>query len=412
MAQINITLEQDEILRLLADSGGDAFRVMLQESLNAVLRAESAEQLRAQPYERTEERTDSRNGTRTRPLTTRVGTIELTVPRHRNAPFRTLVFENYRRSEAALVATMAEMVVAGVSTAKVGRVMEEICGRSFSKQAVSEACAELDGPVREFRERPIGGGYLFVMADATYLKVREDHRVKAKALMIAIGLTDAGAKEVIGFGLADAETRETWTAFLSSLRARGLSGMRMFTSDAHEGLVAALQDVFPDVAWQRCQAHFARNVADGAPKHLRAGLRSELVEMFNSPTLESARERRDEIIADYAAAAPRAVERLDAGFDDAMTVMSVPAGDMRRCTRTSNYLERLNREVKRRSRVIGVFPSAASAMRLMGSLLIEENDRWSASRKIYYGTACEELERRVPALVSIARAQRLLREAA
>ena len=172
MAQINITLEQDEILRLLADSGGDAFRLMLQESLNAVLRAESAEQLRAAPYERTAERTDSRNGTRRRPLATRIGTVELTVPRHRNAPFRTLVFENYRRSEAALVTTMAEMVVNGVSTAKVGRVMEEICGRSFSKQAVSEACAELDGPVREFRERPIGGSYLFVMDDATYLKVR------------------------------------------------------------------------------------------------------------------------------------------------------------------------------------------------------------------------------------------------
>lgn len=412
MAQLNITLDQDEILRLLADSSGEAFRVMLQESLNAVLRAESAEQLRAAPYERTGERTDSRNGTRARPLVTRIGTIELTVPRHRNAPFKTLVFENYKRSEAALVTTMAEMVVNGVSTAKVGRVMREICGRPFSKQAVSEACAELDGAVAEFRGRPISGDYLFVMADATYLKVREDHRVKAKALMIAIGLTAAGTKEVIGFELAGAETRETWAGFLSSLRARGLSGMKMFTSDAHEGLVAALQDVFPDVPWQRCQAHFARNVADGAPKHLRAGLRSELVEMFNSPTLEAARKRRDEIIADYAAAAPKAAERLDAGFDDAMTVMSVPAGDMRRCTRTSNYLERLNKEVKRRSKVVGVFPNAASAVRLMGSLLIEANDRWAACGRIYYRPTCEELERRSPALVAIARAQRLLREAA
>lgn len=154
MARINPTLDQDEVLGLLADGGGDAFRLLLQETPDGVLRAESAEQLRARPHERTEERTDGRNGMRARSLTTRVGTIELKVPRHRNAPFKTLVFDNYGRSEAALVTTMAEMVVAGVSTAKVGGVMEEVCGRSFSKQSVSEACAELDPAVRAFRDRP------------------------------------------------------------------------------------------------------------------------------------------------------------------------------------------------------------------------------------------------------------------
>lgn len=411
MARINITLDQDEILRLLADSGGDAFRKLLQESLNGVLRAESAEQLRAAPYERTAERTDSRNGTRTRALVTRIGSVELEVPRHRNVPFRTLVFENYRRSEAALVTTMAEMVVAGVSTAKVGRVMEEICGRSFSKQAVSEACAELDSAVDAFRGRRLEGAYPFVMADATYLKVREDRRVRARALMVAIGLTASGMKEVIGLELAEAETAGTWTAFLRSLRERGLSGVRMVTSDAHEGLVAAVQEVFPDVAWQRCQAHLARSVADAAPKRLRAGLRSELVEMFNCPTAAAARARRDEIAADYADEAPRAVERLDAGFDDAMTVMELPA-PMRRCVRTSNYLERLNREVKRRTRVVGIFPSGASAVRLVGALLMEENDRWAAMARVYFGPAVEQLEDRAAELVRIAREQRRLREAA
>lgn len=173
MARINITLDQDEILGILADRGGDAFGVLLQESLNAILEAESAEQLRARPYERTEERTDSRNGTRERPLTTRIGTIVLKVPRHRNVPFKTMVFENYSRSEAALVTTMAEMVVAGVSTAKVGRVMEQICGKSFSKQAVSEACAELEASVAAFRDRPLQPGrYLFVMADAVSANVK------------------------------------------------------------------------------------------------------------------------------------------------------------------------------------------------------------------------------------------------
>ena len=411
MAQLNITLDQDEILRLLADSGGDAFKILLQEALNGVLRAESAEQLRAEPYERTPERTDSRNGVRPRPLTTRIGTVELTVPRHRNVPFKTLVFENYRRSEAALITVMAEMVVAGVSTAKVGRVMEELCGKSFSKQAVSEACAELDGAVEAFRTRRIEQPYLFVMADATYLKVREERRIVSKALLVAIGLTPAGTKEIIGFALADAETHSSWRDFLLSLRARGLSGMRMFTSDAHDGLAAAVQDVFPDAAWQRCQAHFTRNITDAAPKRLRVGLRSELVEMFNSGTIAEARRRRDEIIADYAQVAPRAMECLDGGFDDAMTVMELPEG-MRRCTRTSNYLERLNKEVKRRSRVIGIFPNAASAIRLMGSVLMEENERWAAARRVYYAPSCRELEAKAPALIRIAHLQRQLRRVA
>ena len=391
MAQINVTLDQAEVLRLLEADCGDAFRMLLQEALNCVLRAESAEQLHAGPYERTERRTDSRNGVRARPLTTRIGSIELAVPRHRNVPFRTLVFDN--------------------STAKVGRVMEDICGRSFSKQAVSEACGELDAAVEAFRTRPIDRGYLFVMADATYLKVREGHRIVSKALMIAIGLTPSGRKEVIGFGLADGESEGSWEAFLGALRRRGLDGMSMFTSDAHDGLVAALHRTFPDVPWQRCQAHFARNVADAAPKHLRAGLRSELVEMFNSPTIAGARARRDEIIADYREVAPRAAEALDAGFDDAMTVMELPEG-MRRPTRTTNYLERLNAEVKRRSKVIGVFPNAASATRLMGSFLIEEDARWAQRRTLYYRPAVMELEKSAAGLAAIARRQRELMLAA
>lgn len=413
MAQLNITLDQDEILQVLGDSSGEAFRLLLQGSLNALLKTESAEQLRAQPYERCDERTDSRNGTRDRPLTTRVGTLILSVPRHRNVPFKTLVFENYQRSESALITTMAEMVVAGVSTAKVGKVTEIICGKSFSKQAVSEACKELDGVVEAFRNKPIEGRYLFAMADATYLKVREEHRVRAKALMIALGYTADGRKEIIGFDLAECEDRQTWKSFLHSLKDRGLSDIRMFASDAHEGLAAAIQDVFPNTPWQRCQAHFARNIIDAVPKHLRAGLRSELTEMFNSATLAAAREKRDEIIADYAQHAPKAMECLDAGFDDAMTVMELPDG-MRRCTRTTNILERLNREVKRRSKVIGVFPNVGSVVRLVGAFLIEENDRWAAGRKMYYSSSREKLESKatLSRLEEIARNQKILREAA
>lgn len=411
MAQINLTLDQDEVLELLGADTGETFRMILQRSLNAILKAESAAQLRAQPYERSQKRTDMRNGIRTRQLITRVGRLELAVPRHRDVPFKTLVFSNYSTCEAALVTTMAEMVVAGVSTAKVGRVMEEICGKNFSKQTVSEACKELDETVREFKERPLTNNYLFIMADATYLKVRENHRVCAKALLIAIGLTDTGHKEIIGFDLADEEDAQSWKNFFASLKARGLHDMRMLTSDAHGGIVRAMHEVYPAVAWQRCQAHLTRNIAESTPKRLRTGLRSELVEMFNAPTIEAARARRDEIIRDYAEVAPEAVECLDNGFDDAMTVMELPV-DMRRPTRTSNYLERLNKEVKRRSKVIGIFPNAGSVIRLAGAVLMRENDHWDQMDRIYFKPACEQLAQKADKLVEIASIQRMLLQAA
>lgn len=404
MAQLNIILNQEEILQLLRESSTDGFKKLLQESLNGVLRAESSEQLQAERYERTEARTDSRNGTRERPLVTRIGRIELKVPRHRNVPFKTLVFDNYKRSEAALVTTMAEMVVGGVSTAKVGRVMEEICGKSFSKQAVSEACSVLDSAVETFRHRRLENQYLFVMVDATYIKVREDHRVVAKALLVAMGLTAGGMKEIIGLSLEDAETNESWKRFLISLQQRGLKEVSMFTTDAHEGLVAALHEVYPSVPWQRCQAHFTRNIVEGAPKRLREGLRSELTEMFNCETIEDARLRRNEMIADYMQEAPKAMETLDTGFDDAMTVMVLPK-NMRRCTRTSNYLERLNKEIKRRSRVVGIFPTATSAVRLLGAFLMEENDRWATMKKIYYTGALKELKEKEGILIELAQRQ-------
>lgn len=369
------------------------------------MRAESDEQLGAGRYERGESRTDSRNGTRERRLTTRVGTIVLEVPRRRSAPFETMVFESYRRSEAALVATMAEMVVGGVSTAKVGKVMREICGREFPRQSVSAACATPGSAVEDFRGRPLEpGAYPFAMPGATYLKVRGGHRVRARALLVAIGLDRSGRKEVLGLALADAETREGWSAFMRSLRDRGLRGMAVVASDAHEGLVAALHDVWPDAAWQRCQAHFSRNVSDAAPRRLRAGLRSEMTEMLDCRTLAEAAARRDRILADYAEEAPQACERLGAGFDDAMTVMRLPE-QMRRRARTSNYLERLNKEIKRRSNVVGVFPNDGSVIRLVGALLMEENDRWAAMSKAYYSTGVAELEGRMAELAGIAREQ-------
>ena len=390
MAQLNITLNQEEILQLLSTDRNDAFRLLLQNSLNSILKAESQEQLKAAPYERSDERTDSRNGFRERELKTRIGKVVLHVPRHRNQPFKTLVFENYSRSEAALIVSMAEMVVCGVSTRKVSNVVETLCGTTVSKSAVSEACKDLDKEVETFRNRPIEGLYPFLTVDATYLKIRENHRIQSKALMIAYGTNQYGIREVLGFAAYPNESKETWTDFLFSLKKRGLSGLMMVTSDGHDGILHDLNKVFPYVPWQRCQFHFARNISDKVPKKYQAGFRGELQEMFNSKTIEDARKKRDEIISEYGDVAERAMSCLDEGFESAMTVMNLPLG-MRRFFRTSNHIERLNKELKRRSKVIGIFPNKASLIRLIGSVLVEQNSISQTRKAIFSKESYQKL---------------------
>ena len=391
MAQLNITLNQDEILQLISDDRDSAFKKLLQDSLNSILKAESTEQLKAEPYQRTEERTGSRNGFRDRPLTTRIGQMILKVPKHRDGePFKTFVFDNYCRSEAALIVTMAEMCVNGVSTRKVSQVMETLCGKSFSKSTVSEACKELDEKVKEFRERPLTGEYPFMTIDATYFKLRENSRVISKALMIAYATNSEGHREIIGFGVYRNESKETWNDFLKRLKARGLNGVRMITSDAHEGIIDAISKQFPDVPWQRCQFHFSRNITQKTPAKYQKGLASELQDMFNCKTIEAARKRRDEIIADYKDVAEEAMICLEEGFEAAMTIMVLP-GYLHKYFRTSNQIERLNKELKRRSKVIGVFPNEDSLMRLMGAVLMERNDHMVSLRCMFKAETLKEL---------------------
>ena len=410
MAQLNITLNQDEILQLLANDRDSAFAKLLQDSLNSILKAESAAQLKAEPYERTEERTGSRNGFRDRPLTTRIGSITLSVPKHRGGePFHTLIFDNYGRSEAALIVTMAEMVVNGVSTRKVSQVMETLCGKTYSKSTVSEACKELDKKVKEFRERPLTGEYPFMTVDATYFKVRENGRIISKAFMIAYGTNSDGQREILGFGIYANESKRTWNEFLKSLKDRGLHGVKMIISDAHEGIRDAVCKVFPKAAWQRCQFHFTRNIIDKAPKKYQAGLAGELQEMFNCKTIEEARKRKDAIIDDYKDVAEEAMICLDEGFESAMSVMVLPHY-LRKYFRTSNHIERLNKELKRRSKVIGIFPNEASLMRLMGSVLVERNEEILSKKCIFTNKTYQELlSTGVPAkLIQIATEQRKL----
>ena len=407
MAQLNITLNQDEILQLMQGDREGAFAALLQESLNSILKAESASQLNAESYERTNSRTGYRNGIRERELNTRIGSITLQVPRHRGEPFKTMIFDNYCRSEAALIASMAEMVVNGVSTRKVSKVVETLCGLSVSKSAVSDLCKELDEAVNAFKNRSLTDHYPFVIIDATYFKVREDHKIISKAFMVAYATNSEGHRDIIGFGAYANESRETWLDFLSSLKRRGLKDVRVFVSDAHEGIKHAISLLFPETPWQRCQFHFTRNILDKMPKKYIEGLKTELREMFNSETISEARKKRDSIIADYRDIAESAMTCLDEGFEDAMTVMVLPI-HLRKYMRTSNHIERLNTELKRRSKVIGIFPNTDSLNRLMGAVLMERNESFKEKKRLFYKPTYNEFESHVGALRARAKEQQQL----
>ena len=413
MTQINLTLDQEELLELLSGNREKAFKHLVEKILNQVLEMESTEQLCADDYERTSERKDYRNGSRERELTTKIGTIILNVPRHRNHPFHTMLFESYQRNEAALITTMAEMVVNGVSTRKVSNVIEIICGKEFSKSTVSEACKTLDKEVQNFKNRPLDyEDYTYLMVDATYFKVRENHRIISKAMMIAIGITEEGRKEIIGIDVYDDESNETWISFLLSLKKRGLNSPMMITSDAHMAIRHAIAKVFPESAWQRCQFHFIKNILDATPKTQRAGLEIELRDIFKEKRIEDARKRFREVVNDYRDVATNAIDILENGFEDVLTVYNLP-DEMRIALRTSNCIERFNGELKRRSNVIRIFPNKESVLRLIGSVAIDYNDALLSKRMMFHKKATKMITLEVKIkLQSIALAQKQSLEAA
>lgn len=382
MAQLHFTLDYDFFVGLFSETKDEAFGKLMEAILNQVLQAESAQQLGADNYERSSCRSDYRNGTRMRSLTTRIGKIELQVPRHRNVPFKTTLFENYQRNEQALISTMMEMVVQGVSTRNVQKVTEELCGETFSKSTVSEICKELDIPIKQFKERLLPERYPFIIADAIYLKVREDHRVKSKALYIAIGINNAGRKEILGFDVFDSEKNTTWKAFFESLKSRGLRGTDIVISDAHTGLVEAIRECFPGASWQRCQVHFMRNIIDKCPKKYSSALANELKDMFNASTIEEARRLKNSIYEEYQDVAYEAVNILDSGFEDSMVIMALPS-KYRIALRTSNIIERENREIRRREKVIGIFPNTESVIRLIGAVLLDDHNDWSSAQRLF-----------------------------
>ena len=252
----------------------------------------------------------------------------------------------------------------------------------MSKSSVSEICKHLDKEVESFRYRPLEGRCPFLTVDATYFKVRENNRVISKALMIAYGTNEQGHRKILGFAAYRNESTVTRQDFLKSLKKRELKGVIMITSDAHEGIIHAISEVFPAVPWQRCQFQFSRNIVDKTPKKYQTGIRAELQEMFACNTLKEARDRKNQIIKEYQDVAETAMSCLDEGFENVMTAMMLLRG-MQRFLRTSNAVERLNKELKRRSQVIGIFPNEESLIRLMGSVLIEQNSLSQSGKVIF-----------------------------
>lgn len=382
MAQLNFTLEQEFFVGLFSKGREEAFGELMEALLNQFLQAESAQKLQAEEYERCSERTDYRNGTRARTLTTRVGSLTLNVPRHRNEVFHSSLLENYQRNEQALIATMMEMVVQGVSTRKIEKVTEELCGAKFSKSTVSELCKGLNKSVFEFKNRPLEKSYPFLMLDALYIKVREDFRVRSKAFLVAFGINEDGRKEILGFDVCENETEYHWESFLRNLKERGLKDVDLAISDGNPGLISAIRKELPKAGWQRCQVHFTRNILGAAPKRYQNGLAEELREMFLATTVEEAREKRNKIIEEYQDVAAKAVNILDEGFEDSMNVMCLPL-KYRIKLRTTNLLERENRELRRREMVISIFPNVDSALRLMGAVLLDHHNEWPTQSRIF-----------------------------
>jgi len=382
MAQYQITLESEILQQLfLSDSKESGVNKLLESVLNQVLKAQVTEQISAEHYQRTEDRKAYRNGSYPHQLTTRVGTITLHVPRLRDGKFSTDMFSRYQRSEQAFILAMLEMVINGVSTRKVSLITEELCGVEFSKSTVSELCKRLDPIVNAWNTRPLSDTrFPFVLVDALYLKVREDGRVRSRGVMIAAGINESGYREILGLMLGDTESEESWTEFFLSLKNRGLRGMELLVSDNHSGLVKAVRKQFQGVTWQRCQTHFMRNVLGATPKHMRNEIYQKVRAILDAPDIQTGRYLQQQFSATYEDKLPRVVSVVEQGFDDVTAVLVLP-DKYRKRLRTTNSMERLNEEVRRRERVIRIFPNRESVIRLLGALLMELDEKWASGRR-------------------------------
>ena len=363
----------------LVSKGLEAVPEMMRVLINQAMQVERSKYLQADEYERTEERKGHANGYKPKTVRTRMGEITFAVPQVREGGFYPSALEKGLRSERALTITLAEMYVQGVSTRRVKTITEQLCGVEISATQVSRATAQLDEVLEEWRERLLGEiTYLYV--DARYEKVREAGQVRDAAVLVASGITPEGERQILGVSVSLSEHETHWKAFLKSLKDRGLNSMKLIISDDHEGLGAARRAVFGSIPWQRCQFHLQQNAGAYLPKqHMRLEVAADIRSMFNAPDRKTAEELLQAAIQKYAVSAPRLSAWFEDNLSEGFSVFDFPL-EHRRTIRTTNSLERINKEIRRRTRVIGVFPNESSCLRLVSALLMEISEEWQIGK--------------------------------
>lgn len=384
MTQLQFNLDMDLLKESIINSNIDTvIKSAIVLVLNEFMEKERDDYLQVDAYERSTDRRDYRNGYYERELTMSIGKIKLTVPRTRNGEFSSTIFEKYARCDQALVLSMLEMVINGVSTRKVTHIVEQLCGENISKSFVSSLTQKLDPIVNAWAKRPLNTTYYpFLFVDAMYIKVREHHRIVSKAVYIATAITEKNKREILGLSVDHAESYESWSRFFQSLKSRGLQSPKLVISDAHQGLQKAIQRDFIGTAWQRCNVHFKRNIIEKLPKKDSAEIRMMIKRVFEAITIEDIRKFKDELFDQFGnnSKYEKALSIFDEGFEDTIQYMNYP--EKLRChIRSTNSLERLNQEVRRREKVIRIFPNTQSAFRLVGAVLMQYQETVYAKKK-------------------------------
>jgi putative transposase len=388
MTQIQFNLNLDILKESVMNSDIDAvIKASIVLVLNSVLEKERDDHLQVGAYERSSDRFDSRNGYYDRDLILSIGRVTLKVPRTRKGDFSPSLFEKYARCDQAFVLSMLEMVVNGVSTRKVKNVVQQLCGESVSKSFVSSLTEKLDPIVQTWANRPLNTTYYpYIFADAMYIKVREHHRVVPKAVYIATAITGDNRREVLGMRVDHVESYDAWKAFLLHLQSRGVQSPKLFITDAHAGLKKALKEVFVGTVWQRCTVHLKRNIFNVMPKKGIDEEKLGLKRIFEAVSVEDARQFKEEFLARFGdnPKIEKAIQILEDGFEDAIQYLNEPVR-FQQYIRSTNSLERLNQEVRRREQVIRIFPNTQSAFRLIGAVLMQVNEE-QAMKQITRGT--------------------------
>ena len=359
-----------------------------------LMEMEVEQHIGASRHERSPGRIGQRNGYRQRSWDTRVGSVELSVPRVRDSSYFPSLLEPRRKAERALAAVVQEAYVHGVSTRKVDELVKALGMTGISKSRVSELCEELDEEVERFRNRPLEGSYPYVWVDATYVKARQDGRVVSVAVVIAVGVkAQTGEREVLGFDVGPSEDGAFWTSFLRSLMARGLCGVRLLTSDAHQGLKSAVAAVLVGASWQRCRVHFMRNALSLVPKAAQQMVGATIRTVFAQPDSEGAREQWRRVSESFISRFPRLSELMNEAEEDVLSYSAFPQEHWQKIW-SNNPLERVNKEVKRRTNVVGIFPTEGSVIRLVGSVLSEQHDEWQVSKRYFSAGSLAKLGRK------------------